>query len=164
VWVSPDRRLNAGDNLWLHRAIYEAEPGDVIVASVGGEFEWGYWGEIMSSAALARKLGGLVVDGCVRDRDDLERLAFPIFSRGLSVRGTSKDAAAPGSIGQPILIGDVVIAPGDLIRGDADGVVAIPAARLSDALDRAAERERAEREIAARLARGERTLDIYGWQ
>ncbi len=156
-------RCAPGDNLWLHRAIYAAQSGDVIAASVSDDFEWGYWGEIMSTAALARGLGGLVVDGCVRDRERLERLGFPVFARGISIRGTSKDRDAPGSVNEPIMIGRAVIAPGDLLLGDADGVVALPRERLAETLDRAAARERAEEDVTARLARGERTLDIYGW-
>lgn len=90
-----------GDNLWLHRAIYVAEPGDVLVVQVGEHYECGYWGEIMAHAALARRLGGLVINGCVRDGSQLAQLAFPVFARGLCIRGTQKDREAMGWINAP---------------------------------------------------------------
>lgn len=152
-----------GDNLWLHRGLYAARPGDVLVVSVGGEFDHGYWGEIMSSAAQARGLGGLVIDGCVRDGVLLEKIGFPVFARGLCIRGTGKDFGALGWINHPILLGSVVVRAGDLIVGDGDGVVAIPGDEVSRVLDAAARREREEAAILERLAAGERTLDIYGW-
>jgi 4-hydroxy-4-methyl-2-oxoglutarate aldolase len=152
----------AADNLWLHRAIYAAQPGEVLVAYVSGHFESGYWGGVMTQAALARGLAGLVIDGCVRDGAELPGLGFPVFSRGLCIRGTGKDANARGAINAPLLIGDATIAPGDMIVGDADGVVAIPATRFRDALATGIERERKEAQIVQRINRGETTLDIYG--
>ena len=80
-----------GDNLWLHRAIYVAQPGDVLVVHVSGEYDFGYWGEIMSCAAKARGLAGLVIDGCVRDGGILADFGLPVFARGLCIRGTGKD-------------------------------------------------------------------------
>lgn len=152
----------AADNLWLHRAIYAAEPGDVLLVYVSGHYESGYWGEVMSTAAKARQLGGLVIDGCVRDGDLLESLAFPVFARGLCMRGTSKDFEARGWINAAVQIDDVVVHPGDLIVGDADGVVAIPKAQIPQALDAAKKREELEAGIMARLKTGETTLDILG--
>lgn len=154
----------AGDNLWLHRAIYAAERGDVLLVHTGGGLEFGYWGEIMSTAALSRGLGGLVIDGCVRDRDLLRELGFAVFSRGFCIRGTGKDFGARGWINSPTLFGDVVVAPGDLIVGDADGVVAIPRERVSDVLNAAEKRDAAETQIQQRLRAGETTLGIYGWK
>jgi 4-hydroxy-4-methyl-2-oxoglutarate aldolase len=152
-----------GDNLWLHRALYEAQPGDVLVVTVAGQYDHGYWGEVMSTAAKARNLGGLVIDACVRDGVLLEQIGFPVFARGLCIRGTGKDFAAPGWINYPILLGSVVVNAGDLMVGDGDGVVAIPAARIDALLATAAQRDREEAAILKRLAAGERTLDIYGW-
>src|SRR5690606_22642629 len=111
-----------GDNLWLHRAIYAAEPGDVLVVHVSDKYDHGYWGEIMSTAAQVRGLGGLVIDGCVRDSTLLRSMTFPVFSRGLCIRGTGKDFGARGWVNYPLMIGGVTIQPGDLICGDEDGV------------------------------------------
>jgi 4-hydroxy-4-methyl-2-oxoglutarate aldolase len=152
-----------GDNLWLHRAIAAASPGDVLVAAVGDAFEFGYWGEIMSTAAHARGLAGLVINGCVRDGALLESIAFPVFARGLAIRGTGKDFGATGWLDAPLLIGDVVVAPGDLIVGDVDGVVALPATQVAKAILAARERERREAAVLERLRAGETTLEIYGW-
>lgn len=152
-----------GDNLWIHRAIYAAQPGDVLVVCTNGVFEHGYWGEIMSAAAMARGLGGLVIDGCVRDGELLYEFGFPVFSRGLCIRGTGKDFGAIGWINQPVLIGDVCITAGDLIVGDADGVVAIPADLVAQVVERAERREADEAAIVERLRAGETTLKIYGW-
>ena len=152
----------AGDNLWLHRAIYLAQPGDVLVAHVSGGFEWGYWGDIMTTAARERGLGGLVIDACVRDGAVLRRAGFPIFSRGLALRGTGKDFGATGWINHPVLIGEITVAPGDLVVGDLDGVVVLPRAQVATAIAAAQAREAKEADVLQQLAQGARTVDIYG--
>ena len=90
-----------GDNLWLHRAIYVAQPGDVLVVHVSAAYDFGYWGEIMSCAAKTRGLAGLVIDGCVRDGAILADFGLPVFARGLCIRGTGKDHGARGWINFP---------------------------------------------------------------
>lgn len=152
----------AGDNLWLHRAIYRALPGDVLVVGVGGGVEWGYWGAVMGQAARARGIAGLVIDGCVRDVDELTAAGFPVFARGISIKGTTKRVHGAGRIGHPVVIGDIVVSAGDWVVGDNDGVVAIVAADVAATIERGIARELAEREIIAALQRGARTLDLYG--
>lgn len=152
-----------GDNLWLHRAIYAAQPGDVLVVHVADRYEHGYWGEVMSTAALARGLGGLVIDGCVRDGALLGGIGFPVFARGLCIRGTGKDFGARGWINAPLLIGDVVVHPGDLIFGDGDGVVCVPRADAGSVIAAAQKRDEHEEAICRRLREGETTMRIYGW-
>ena len=151
------------DNLWLHRAIDAAKPGDVLVVRVCGHYEYGYWGEIMATAARKRRLGGLVIDGCVRDRNALEAIGFPVFARGLCIRGTGKDFQARGWINAPLLMGGLVIHPGDLIVGDVDGVVCVPREKVKETLRMAATRDADESKILKRIEAGETTLDIYGW-
>lgn len=153
-----------GDNLWLHRAIYAAEPGDVLVVHVSDKYDHGYWGEIMSTAAQVRGLGGLVIDGCVRDVSLLREMKFPVFARGLCIRGTGKDFGARGWVNYPVLMGGVTVQPGDLIVGDEDGVVAIPRDRAQQVLAAASRRSDQERDIVRRLQSGETTLKIYGWE
>lgn len=150
-----------GDNLWLHRAIYVAAPGDVLVVHVSGAVDYGYWGEIMATAAQARGLAGLVIDGCVRDADLLEQIGFPVFAAGLCIRGTGKDHGARGWIGHPLRLGDVTVAAGDLIVGDRDGLVAIPRERAAEVLAASEAREAKEADVMQRLRAGERTLEIY---
>jgi 4-hydroxy-4-methyl-2-oxoglutarate aldolase len=152
-----------GDNLWLHRAIYVAQPGDVLVVHTHGQYQHGYWGEIMSTAAKARGLAGLVIDGCVRDGDLLMHIGFPVFARGLCIRGTGKDFGAHGWINAPTLFEDVVVHPGDLIVGDGDGVVCIARDHVEQVLQTAQQREQHEADILERLKNGATTLDIYGW-
>ncbi|WP_340384464.1 RraA family protein [Streptomyces sp. SS7] len=153
-----------GDNLWIHRAVYAAEPGDVLVVDVGGGTEFGYWGEILSTAALARGLAGLVISGGVRDRDALADLGLPVFATGLCIRGTGKDFDAVGSLGERVRIGEVFIERGDLVVGDADGVVVIPRADAEAVVKAGAERDAKEAALMRRIRAGERTLDLYGWQ
>lgn len=152
-----------GDNLWIHRALYAAQPGDVLVVHVSGAYEHGYWGEIMSTAAKVRGLAGLVIDGCVRDGVLLGQIGFPVFARGLCIRGTGKDFDATGWINFPTLFADVTIQAGDLVVGDGDGVVCIPRAKAGTVLQAAQQRERDETKILQRLQQGESTLGIYGW-
>jgi len=152
-----------GDNLWLHRAIAASQPGDVLVVYVDGVYEHGYWGEIMSTAAKARHLGGLVIDGCVRDGAILGRVGFPVFARGLCIRGTGKDFSARGWLNHPLLLGDVTVNAGDLIVGDTDGVVAIPRERVAEVLDKSKAREDKEADVMRKLEAGETSIDLYGW-
>jgi 4-hydroxy-4-methyl-2-oxoglutarate aldolase len=152
-----------GDNLWLHRALYVAQPGDVLVVHVSAAFDYGYWGEIMTTAARERGLGGLVIDGCVRDADLLEEIGFPVFARGLCIRGTGKDFGARGWINFPVLFGDLTVAAGDLVVGDRDGVVVVPRARADEVVSAAEQREAKEAQLLQRIAAGERTLEIYNF-
>lgn len=150
------------DNLWLHRAIYAARPGDILVVDVGTGYESGYWGEIMTSAAMERKLGGLVINGCVRDLDQLLELGFPIFARGICMRGTIKDFTSNAQLNTPARVGDIIILPGDLILGDSDGVVSIPRNRVPEVLQQAKAREDKEKQVLTEISAGKSTLDIYG--
>jgi 4-hydroxy-4-methyl-2-oxoglutarate aldolase len=150
-----------GDNLWLHRALYVAQPGDVLVVNVSGAVEYGYWGDIMTSAARKQGLGGLVIDGCVRDGAELAQAGFPVFARGLAMRGTGKDFAATGWINRPVLMGDVIVAPGDLVVGDGDGVAVLPREAAGTIIAAALAREAKEADVLRRIAAGERTVDIY---
>jgi 4-hydroxy-4-methyl-2-oxoglutarate aldolase len=159
-------KSSGGDNLWVHRAIYAARAGDVLVVHTSGQYDYGYWGEIMSTAAKARGIAGLVIDGCVRDGELLQQLGFPVFARGLCIRGTTKDPGAKGSINTSVSFGndDVMVKSGDLMIGDGDGVVCIPRAEAATVLRSAQEREARERGILERLRAGESTLDLYGWR
>ena len=151
------------DNLWLHRALALAQPGDVLVAHVSGAHEAGYWGEVMSTMARQRGLAGVVIDGCVRDGELLGQIGVPVFARGLCLKGTGKDFGAIGWINAPILIGDVTVQPGDLIAGDGDGLVVVPRASVPAVIEASRAREAQEADILELLRAGEATLDVYGW-
>lgn len=150
-----------GDNLWIQRAIYAAEPGDVLVVATTAPEEYGYWGEILSEAAKARGLSGLVIDGGVRDTVELGAVGFPVFSSTICIRGTLKDPASPGVIGQPVTLGGIAVAKGDLVVGDADGVVAVPAGRVDEVLAASEARVAKEADIITQLRAGASSLDLY---
>jgi 4-hydroxy-4-methyl-2-oxoglutarate aldolase len=138
------------DNLMVHKALDVARPGDIVVVATSGSVNTAVFGDLMCRTAVARKLGGIVVDGAIRDVDGIIQLGFPAFSRSVSPGSCDKDG--PGEINVPISCGGIVVSPGDVVVGDADGVVVIPRAHAEEVLALAAqivERERARvREIA----------------
>ena len=148
-----------GDNLALHHAVLQAPAGAVLVADVGGA-AFGHWGEVLTVAALHRGLTGLLIDGGVRDAAELAALKFPVFSRNNSISGTRKDFR--GVFGRPVTVGRTTIHAGDLIVGDVDGVVALPAAQAHDILERADVRVAHEKDLITKITQGHSTLDLYG--
>lgn len=150
-----------GDNLWLHCAVYAACPGEVLVVDTGGGLEFGYWGEILAEAAIARGLAGLIIHGGVRDSARLVEMGWPVFAERVCIRGTGKDPHGDGELGEPVLIGEQTVRLGDLIVADADGVVVVPAERVAEVQRLSAEREAAEADYLRRIRSGESTLDIY---
>ncbi len=153
-------RCRPGDNLALHLAIAAARPGDVLVADYGGSLESGPFGEIMALACRMRGIAGLVIDGAVRDSAQIVGLGFPVFARGLNIRGTAKSDR--GEIGVPVVLGGVTIAPGDVILADADAILVLDAADLAPALAAAQARAAREAAMMTRLRLGETTLSILG--
>lgn len=151
------------DNLWLHRGIYQAQAGDVLIVDTGKFHEAGYWGEIMTHAAQQVGIAGLVIDGCVRDGSILEELGMPVFSAGLCIRGTTKNKDAYGAINVPIRIGEIWVFPGDLVIGDRDGVVVVPQSRIEEITEKSKAREDKESITISKLKAGERTVDMYGF-
>lgn len=117
-------KTRPGDNLMVHKALALAEPGDVIVVDAGGDLTNALIGEIMVGDAVYKKLGGIVINGAIRDAGEIRAMAFPVFAAGVTHRGPYKDG--PGEINVPIAIDGMVIEAGDLIIGDADGVLCIP--------------------------------------
>ncbi|RLL13774.1 4-carboxy-4-hydroxy-2-oxoadipate aldolase/oxaloacetate decarboxylase [Anaerotruncus massiliensis (ex Liu et al. 2021)] len=155
-------RCHTGDNLMLVKAVSMAGPGDVIVADMGSAVASGPFGEVLAVECMARGVAGLVVSCTVRDSREIIRMGFPVFSAGLCVRGTAK--ATLGTINHPICIGGEIVRPGDLIVGDADGVVVVPLEEAPDILRLAEERTAKEAVVMDRLRAGESLFDIYGYQ
>ena len=151
--------LRPGDNLMLHKAIYEAQKGDILVVDAKGFTEAGIWGDIMTCAAMERGINGLVVYGSVRDKKEIIKSGFPVFSSGICIRGTIK--AGPGFINKRIAIADIVIEPGDVIRGDIDGVVVIKYSDLEAVIERAEAIVSKEEMVKKKLKEGLSTLEIY---
>ncbi len=149
-----------GDNLMIHAAIAVVQPGDVLVVTTVSESTDGMFGELMAQSCLAHGVAGLVIDAGVRDTTEITALGFPVWSKAVSAQGTSKTIA--GSVNVPIVCAGAAISPGDVIVGDADGVVVVPrdsAQALVAAVDQRLAKEDRTRE---RLKAGELGLDIYG--
>lgn len=150
-------------NLQIHHALYQARPGDVLVVHVSGGTEAGYWGDILNEAAMARGLGGLIIDGGVRDTAGLAKMDFPVFSNGVCIRGTGKDYEAVAWLQEAVRMGEVMIRPGDLVMGDRDGVVVIPADRVEEVVAKGEAREADEAAKIEKIRQGARTVDLYGF-
>jgi regulator of RNase E activity RraA len=120
------------DNLMVHKALQIAEPGEVVVVATCGSEGTAVFGELMCHTAAAKQLGGIIVDGAIRDVDGIARLGFPAFSRSVSPGGCDKDG--PGEINVPIACGNVVVMPGDIVVGDEDGVAVVPRAHAEEVL------------------------------
>jgi 4-hydroxy-4-methyl-2-oxoglutarate aldolase len=147
------------DNLAVHAAVAEAPPGTALVVATDPP-ERGYWGEVLTTAAEARGLAGLVIDGGVRDVAALDAHRFPVFSALVALRGAVKIEG--GSIGSPARVGEVEVAAGDWIVGDRDGVTVITGHVLRTVID--AGRARADKEAAmfTRLREGATTVELLG--
>lgn len=154
-------RCHPGDNLIMHQAIYEAEPGSVVVYDIQGYVGAGPFGEIMAIACQERGIAGVVIDGSCRDAEDIEELGLPMFVRTFNPGGTVKESL--GTINQVIQCGGVVVKPGDIIVGDRDGVVVVPAEKARAVLERAKAIAAKETQVREMLRQGKTTLEIYGF-
>ncbi|RYJ20319.1 demethylmenaquinone methyltransferase [Streptomyces sp. L-9-10] len=148
------------DNLMLQTAIAYARPGDVVVVSAGAYEEAGSFGDVLANACQAKGLGGLVTDTGVRDTEDLRALGFPVFSRAVSIKGTVKETVGP--MCEPVIIGGVLVRPGDVVRGDADGVVVVRREDVTEAATASQRRVDAEEGYIAAYRAGRTVVDMCG--
>jgi 4-hydroxy-4-methyl-2-oxoglutarate aldolase len=148
-----------GDNLAIHIAMERVPRGSVLVVNTSN-FVAGYWGEVLTVAAEAAGVVGLIIDGGVRDVAAMTARRFPVFARGISVRGTVK-ASAP-SVGQPLMLTGVPVAQGDLVVADDDGVIIIPAAEAERTLTAGEARAAKEATMMQQLTEGASTLELMG--
>lgn len=149
VWVPP------GDHLMVQKALDLAARGDVIVVDAAGFLEAAMIGEIMTAYAAARGIAGFVIDGAIRDLADISRRSMPVYARGTTPRGPTR--LGPGRINIPVCVGGMVVHPGDIIVGDADGVVCVPAAIAEQTLTLARSLRDKEKRTLQAIAEG--TLD-----
>jgi 4-hydroxy-4-methyl-2-oxoglutarate aldolase len=149
-----------GDNLAMHAAIYHAPPGAVIVCDGGGTSQTALIGEFLATEAANRGLGGIVLEGLVRDIGDLNRLGFPVLCAGTTPAQPAKVSLL--SVGQPVVVGKVLVGTGDQIVADQDGAVVVPAATWPAVRAEAAALAGREEAVRHRLAAGERLADILG--
>jgi RraA family protein len=125
-------KTRPGDNLMVHKALDIAEPGDIVVVDGGGDLTNSLIGEMMTAHAQQRGIAGIVIYGAIRDYDVLHAGHYPVFAAGVTHRGPYKDG--PGEINVPIAIDGMVIAPGDLVVGDGDGLVCVPYEQTAEVL------------------------------
>lgn len=146
------------DNIMLQLAIHYAQPGDVIVVSAGEYAEAGSFGDVLGNACLAKGIAGVVTDTGVRDTAELIRLGLPVFSLSVCIKGTVKETL--GQTGRPIIVGGQEIRPGDVIRGDADGLVMVRREDAAEVARRSAAREEAEAGYIAAYKSGRTIIDV----
>ena len=147
-----------GDNLAVHVAVTTAPQGSVLVVDVGRVADRGYWGEVLTTAAEAAGLAGLVIDGGVRDVAALEAHRFPVFSSTIALTGASKDQR--GRVGTPVHVGGVRVSLGDWVVGDVDGITVVPADALDDVINAGRAREAKEAGFFASLKAGQTTVQL----
>jgi len=159
--VSPAMRLagpaftievRAGDNLMIHAAISMAKPGDILVIDGKADRTCALMGSIMINACKKVGLGGVVIDGAIRDTEELRELGFPVYAIGANPNGPTK--FVPGRINWPISCGGVSVQPGDLVVGDADGVVVVEREKAASLLEDATKKVADERARIAEIVAG----------
>ena len=160
-------KTRPGDNLMLHKAIEMAEPGDVIVVDAGGDLTNSLIGEIMIGMSLKKGIAGFVIDGAIRDADEIRASGIAMFAAGVTHRGPYKDG--PGEINVPVAVDGMVIHPGDLVIGDGDGVLCVPFDEAETILAATEAKQEAEKKELAAIAEGtndrswvDRTLEARG--
>lgn len=149
-----------GDNLMIHAAVEVCQPGDILVVANTAPSTHGMFGDLLASSLMARGVRGLVLDAGVRDSADLREMGFAVWSQYVSCQGTVK--ASPGSVNVPIVLGEEVVWPGDVVCADDDGVVVVPRVEAAWALDQSQARLAKEEGTRSRLQAGELGLDLYG--
>lgn len=147
-----------GDNLAVHVAVTSAPRGSVLVVDVGRVADRGYWGEVLTTAAEAAGLAGLVLDGGVRDVAALEAHGFPVFSSTIALTGATKEQR--GTVGAPVRVGGVHVAQGDWVVGDADGVTIIAGDTLDEVVTAGKARQAKEAQFFAALRSGSTTVEL----
>jgi 4-hydroxy-4-methyl-2-oxoglutarate aldolase len=151
-------RTFPADNLMIHKAVTLAKPGDVLVVNAGGYTDYAVFGDLLGLSCKVHKIAGIVIDGATRDAEGLRAIGFPVFSRAILPAGPFKDS--PGAINVPVSCGGVPVHPGDIIVGDADGVMVVPRRHAADILTKSRAAVTKEQGMRARIQNGEYIYDI----
>lgn len=150
----------AGDNLTIHKATLHAKPGDILIISCGGYLNAGVFGEMLAVCCRARGITGVVVDGSCRDSNEIIDMGFPVYVRGINPNGTSKLTC--GAVNERILCGGIWVDSGDIIVGDADGVVVVKPEEAEEVLEKSKAKKAKEDILRPRFAEGETTAELLG--
>ena len=153
-------RCSQDDNLMVHAAVAEAEPGEVLVVTMPEPSPVALVGELLATQAKVRGVAAVLVDAAIRDLEELVEVGLPIWARHVRVRGADK--RLPGVIGEPVEVAGAPIRQGDVVVLDADGAVVVEQERLDEVLAAGLEREAREREKRARLEAGQLSYDLDG--
>ena len=149
-----------GDNLMMHRALYLAQPGDVLVVVCEAETSGAQWGDMAARYAMRKGLAGVVVHGCVRDTDTVEALGCAVWAT--HVHSIHPDKSGHGMVNAPVVCDGVLVSPGDLIVADGDGVICIPRKEAAETVQGALGRMRKEEDMAEAVQRGEAVWHLSG--
>ncbi len=152
-------KLPVGDNLAAQAALDYAQPGDIIVLDGAGYSDRALLGGMMLEYAKIKKIGGFVVDGAIRDLDEVKACDIPVFAKSVTTLGPYREG--PGEINVPVVCGGQVIMPGDILVGDSDGIVVIPREFAEEVLIKAKEHLAKEQEETIRMRTGEYTLEEH---
>jgi 4-hydroxy-4-methyl-2-oxoglutarate aldolase len=151
-------RTFPADNLMIHKAVTLARPGDVLVINAGGFKDYAVFGDLLGLSCKVHGLAGVVIDGATRDAEGLQAIGFPVFARAVLPAGPFK--ASPGAINLAVSCAGMVVRPGDIIVGDADGVMVVPQEHAAGILAKAQAAVLKEQAMRERLQKGEYIYDI----
>jgi len=150
----------SGNNMMSHLALTFAEPGDILVIDGRGYLGNAVWGGVQMACAIKRGVAGLVVDGAIRDVEDMRQARFPVYCKGVTPAGPHK--GWPDSINVPIQCGGIPVHPGDIVVGDDDGVAVVPLEHVKEVYEEAITRVEKERDWLDKIAKGVSSLDAVG--
>ncbi|GAA2181478.1 4-carboxy-4-hydroxy-2-oxoadipate aldolase/oxaloacetate decarboxylase [Brooklawnia cerclae] len=154
-------RAHPGDNIMVQVAIAYAQPGDVVIAAAGELAQAGSFGDVMATASQSKGLAAFVTDSGIRDSADIRALGFPVFSGSICIEGTVKETLGP--VNYPLVVGGQLVNPGDILKGDADGIVVVRPDEAEEVIRLCQEREDHELYIRAEHRKQERSiLEIHG--
>lgn len=149
----------SGDNLMIHAAIEVCQPNDILIVTTEDDTVDGMIGELIVSALVKKGVRGLIIESGIRDVKEIREMPFPVWSKGNSSKGTTKNSA--GSVNIPITLAGQIIEPGDIIVGDDDGVVVIKKEEVQSSIELSVKRLEKEVSVKEKIAKGQISLDFY---